>query len=449
MVGDTIAAIATPFGQGAVSLVRVSGPQARAILGEVLRGEGKVEAMIDRVSSLREVVDGAGERIDEVLVTIFGGPASYTGEDVVEISGHGGLLVTQAVLDRVLEVGARAAEPGEFTQRAFLNGKMDLTQAEAVMDLIEARTSLAMRAAHEQLEGRMGQQAEAIRAELIGLVAHVEAFIDFPEDDIDPDTGQELVGKIESVVGAMDGLLSTAEQGRILREGVRTVICGAPNVGKSSLMNCLLGFDRAIVSAQAGTTRDTIEEVISLRGIPLRLVDTAGVRESEDEVERAGIERTGKQIANAELVIEVVDGSKAPGETLTASDAAGKRHVLVLNKCDLGEDRSWNEGAGIRVSCMVATGMKGLEDAIVAAVMGGDIEMWSANPLAINARHQACFKKARQDAQAAADKLKAGEIPELVALELRSSLESVGQVVGKVDVEEILGEIFGRFCIGK
>ncbi|MEM8952570.1 MAG: tRNA uridine-5-carboxymethylaminomethyl(34) synthesis GTPase MnmE [Verrucomicrobiota bacterium] len=448
MFGDTIAAIATPFGQGAVAVLRVSGPRAKAIASAVLREAHGVSGMAPRRHYLRDVVDSDGQRLDEVLVTVFDGPASYTGEDTVEISGHGGTLVTRAVFDCVLEAGARAAEPGEFTQRAFLNGKIDLTQAEAVMDLIEARTDLALRASNEQLEGRIGDQAESLRAELIGVVAHVEAVIDFPEEDIDPDAGRELGERIEAVIVALDSLLSTADQGRILREGVRTVICGEPNVGKSSLMNCLLGFDRVIVSAQAGTTRDTIEEVISLRGIPLILVDTAGVRESTDEVERAGIERTAKQIGEAELVVEVVDASQSEGEILASSDVAGKRHILILNKSDLGVDPVW-EGRGVPFSCLEGTGMARLEEAIVASIAGGDVDSWSANPLAINSRHQACFRDARRDALAAAAKLAKGETPELVALELRSSLEAVGRVSGKVDVEEILGEIFGRFCIGK
>jgi tRNA modification GTPase len=449
MQEDTIAAVGTAFGQGAIALIRVSGPRARPLVSGIFKGAVSLEDAEARRAVFGRVVDGDGETIDEVLVTTFDEPASYTGEDVVEISGHGGLLVTQAVLDRVLEAGARAADPGEFTQRAFLNGKMDLTQAEAVMDLIEARTSLALRAAHEQLEGRIGREAESIRAELIGVVAHVEAFIDFPEDDIDPATGRALADKIDVILAAMDRLLATAEQGRILREGVRTVICGEPNVGKSSLLNVLLGFERAIVSARAGTTRDTIEEVINLRGIPLRLIDTAGVRESDDEVERAGMARTEAQMAQAEVVIEVVDASRPRGALLPVAAAAGRLHVLVLNKSDLGVDPSWEgEEGGVRFSCVADTGMEALADRVVGALMGQGVE-WSRNPVAINARHKACFKAARRDAAAALSKLGAGESPEFVALELRASRGGVGQVIGQVDVEEILGEIFGRFCIGK
>lgn len=458
MEEDTIAAIATPFGQGAIAALRVSGERAVEVAGKILRGGGGVATMTPRRSHLREVVDEDGNRVDEVLVTVFEAPASYTGEDVVEISCHGGVLVTQRVLDLLLAAGARPAEPGEFTKRAFLNGRMELTQAEAVMDLISAQTALAMRAANEQLQGRLGEVTLRMREDLIGILAHVEAFIDFPEEDIDPDTGAELCGRIEAVRRSIDDLLSTADQGRILREGVRTVICGEPNVGKSSLLNVLLGFDRAIVSEMAGTTRDTIEEVINLKGIPLRLVDTAGVRESEDAIEREGIARAEEQIAGAELVLEVVDAS-LPRPAETGANAArfaglrgeGKARLLVLNKEDLGIHESWKGDAGkggVPFSCLTREGIDALADRIYGKLTKGDAD-WSSNPVAINSRHKSCLGRAREYVAAAAAKLGAGESPEFVALELRSGLDAVGEIVGVADVEEILGEIFSSFCIGK
>lgn len=445
-VTDTIAAISTAFGQGAVALLRVSGPDALKVGKAVFRGKMSPP----RVQNFGVIADAEGERIDEVLVTFFEGPASYTGEDMVEIGCHGGLLVTQRILDSLLAASARAAAPGEFTQRAFLNGKMDLTQAEAVMDLIEARTSLALKAANAQLEGRLGKKVAVIRSGVLGLLAHVEAYIDFPEEDIDPETGDALLKKMRSIGADIEALLATSEQGRILREGVATVICGAPNVGKSSLLNVLLGFERAIVSDVAGTTRDTIEEFISMRGIPLRLIDTAGVRESEDVVEKAGIARTTKQMESADLILEVVDGSQPRGETsYTVPGRDSARHVLILNKEDLGIHPDW-EGAenSVRMSCLDEDGVAKLADEIFRRLTGGDVP-WGANIVAINARHRACLLRAKYRLEAADAALTGGLSAEYVALDLREAMDAVGEISGRADVEELLGEIFSSFCIGK
>src|SRR6516165_11893216 len=306
--GNTIAAISTPIGEGAIAVVRLTGAAALSILNRIFRSSVAPANFEPRHVYFGQIHDDAA-KVDEVLVTFFRGPASYTGEDVVEISCHGGLLVTRRLLDLVLSAGARMANPGEFTQRAFLNGKMDLTQAEAVMDLIRAQTELALRAANEQLSGRLGTELTEIREELLTTLAHVEAYIDFPEESIDPDTGKTLLNRIQSLSQQLDRLLATADQGRVLRHGLRTVIYGKPNVGKSSLLNLLLGYDRAIVSEIPGTTRDTIEEVINVRGIPVRLVDTAGKRSSADSIEQEGIRRTELQLAQADLVLQVVDAS--------------------------------------------------------------------------------------------------------------------------------------------
>lgn len=307
-MNDTIAAISTPLGEGAIAVLRMSGPRAVEIAGQVFRGKVRANAMAARMQRFGAICD-EGQKLDDVLLTVFRSPHSYTGEDVVEIAGHGGVLVARRILELLLKCGARSAEPGEFTQRAYLSGKMDLTQAEAVMDLITAQTDLALRAATEQLEGRLGERIRGLRERLVELLAHVEAFIDFPDEDIDPDTGDALRAKLDTARAETAALLATAGQGRVLREGVRTVIYGAPNVGKSSLLNLLLGYERAIVSARPGTTRDVIEEVISLRGYPLRLVDTAGIRESDDEIERAGMARTRRQVERADLVLHIADAS--------------------------------------------------------------------------------------------------------------------------------------------
>lgn len=432
-MNDTIAAISTPLGEGAIAVLRMSGPRAVEIAGQVFRGKVRAEDAPARVQHFGAIWDEE-RKLDDVLLTVFRAPRSYTGEDVVEIAGHGGVLVVRRILDLLLKNGARSAEPGEFTQRAYLSGKMDLTQAEAVMDLITAQTDLALRAAAEQLEGRLGARIRGLRERLVELLAHVEAFIDFPDEDIDPDTGDALRAKLDAARAETTALLATAGQGRVLREGVRTVIYGAPNVGKSSLLNLLLGYERAIVSARPGTTRDVIEEVINLRGYPLRLVDTAGIRESDDEIERAGMARTRQQVERADLVLHLADAS-AP-------------LLLVLNKSDLGEHPGWAGVEAVRISCLQNAGLTALEDAIIARITGGHAAHrdWS---VAINARHQACLAKALDDIQAAHRALTDGLSPEFIAEELRGALDAVGEVVGKADSEEILGKIFSTFCIGK
>lgn len=460
-MNDTIAAISTPFGEGAVALLRLGGERAVAVADAVFRGKTKLAEAEPRAQQFGRIVDENGSTVDEVLATVFRAPASYTGEDVVEISCHGGILVTRRILQLLLAHGARSAEPGEFTQRAFLNGKMDLTQAEAVMDLIRAQTDLALRAATEQLEGRLGAKVRELREQLLAMLAHVEAFIDFPDEDIDPDTGAALLTKLHVVSENVESLLRTADQGKILREGVRTVIYGAPNVGKSSLLNLLLGYERAIVSEQPGTTRDTIEEVINLRGIPLRLIDTAGVREAGDEIEKQGIERTQKQVERAELILHVVDATQprlASDEWLAKGMYDGReyergRAILILNKCDLGAHATWNYEPGsslmpVRLSCKTGEGMERLAETIFERVMGGGVATRDAG-IAINARHQACLQNAERYCTAAKKAIEDRISPELIAVELRAALDAVGEVAGKVDSEELLGEIFGTFCIGK
>jgi tRNA modification GTPase len=443
-VQDTITAISTPFGEGAISVLRMSGPASLEIASKCFRGKVGLRAMRPRMQFHGRFVDEMETPIDDVLLTVFRAPASYTGEDLVEIGCHGGILVTRRVLQRLLSAGARLADPGEFTQRAFLNGKMDLTQAEAVMDVITAQTDLALRAANEQLEGRLGERIGECREQLLNLLAHIEAYIDFPEEDIDPETGRELAASLERVERSAMSLLRTAEQGRILREGVRTVIYGQPNVGKSSLLNLLLGFERAIVSEIPGTTRDTIEEVINLKGIPLRLIDTAGLRESEDAIEKAGMERTRRHIELADLVLHVVDGSKCP----ESNDHKHDGELLVLNKSDLGEHPSWCGIAGVRMSCRDETGLVALADAIFDRVMGGARFSGDAS-IAINARHKACLQSAVKYCSAARDAIDEGLSAEFIAIEVREALDAIGDVVGRADTEELLGRIFSKFCIGK
>lgn len=450
LMNDTIAAVATAPGVGAVALIRVSGSEAFSLSSKIISSSTEVVKLEDRKACFTRVLSTDGESIDDVLLTPFHGPRSFTGEDTVEIACHGGVLVTKKVLQRLLEVGVKAAEAGEFSKRAFENGKLDLTQAEAIMDVISAQTDLALKAANDQLQGHLGKQAMNLREQVIEVLAHVEAYIDFPEEDIDPSTGASLVAKIDALVVKIEGLLGTAEQGRILREGLKTVICGEPNVGKSSLLNALLGFDRAIVSDVAGTTRDTVEEVINLKGIPLRLVDTAGIRESSDFIESKGIERSKQQIDTSALIIEVVDGSKAKNEATLLGEKAkeGKKHLLVLNKSDLGIDPSWQSEKVEIISTHSASSVDQFSENLVEFLSFSSINS-GGHMLAINARHQACLKLAKESLEKSKAGLLASEASEYVCLDLREAMEYIGDIAGRVDNEEIFDEIFGTFCIGK
>lgn len=448
MLNDTIAAVSTALGEAAISVLRVSGPQALDIAERVFQTRQPISELSARVAHRVSVTDSQRVVLDEGLMLFFRAPASYTGEDVVEFQGHGGLLVTQKVLESLLTAGARAAEPGEFTQRAFLNGKMDLTQAEAVMDLIHAQSTLAMRAAHEQLGGAIGREANTLREELLPVLAHVEAYIDFPEEDISPDTGAALTAKMDAVLDRAQRLIATSEQGRILRHGARTVICGEPNVGKSSLLNLLLGFERAIVSPTAGTTRDTIEEIIQVHGIPLRLVDTAGLREGGDDIEQVGIQRTHRELERADLILEVVDASLPPSSATRVKlpPEVESRRVLLLNKADLGISAGWE--SGVPISCAKGEGVDRLRDAIRDIVLLAG-PLMADHPVAINTRHKICFERLVTHVNAARTALLSGTAPEYVALDLREALAAIGEVVGVIDVEQILDVIFSSFCIGK
>ena len=448
MLNDTIAAISTAVGEAAISVLRVSGPKALAVAARVFQTKRPITEMTVRTAHRTHAAEKDGCVVDEGLLLIFRSPASYTGEDVIEFQGHGGLLVTQKVLEALLKAGARAAEPGEFTQRAYLNGKMDLTQAEAVMDLIHAQSTLALRAAHEQLGGAIGKEANFLREELLPVLAHVEAYIDFPEEDISPDTGAALVAKMDLVLSRARRLIATSEQGRILRHGARTVICGEPNVGKSSLLNLLLGFERAIVSPTAGTTRDTIEEMIQVHGIPLKLVDTAGLRDSRDEIERVGIQRTQRELKRADLILEVVDASQpsTSAKRVELTPEAESRRLLLLNKADLGVAAGWD--SGLPISCTGSLGVESLRDAIREIILKAG-PLMADHPVAINTRHKTCFERVVQHVETARSALLASTAPEYIALDLREGLQALGEVVGQVDVEQILDVIFSSFCIGK
>jgi tRNA modification GTPase len=442
----TIAAVSTPPGEGAIALVRLSGPQAIVVADKIFRGKQKPSEASTHLQQFGEILED-DRVLDQVMLSVHRAPATYTGEDVVEISCHGGVLVTARIWEACLHAGARAARPGEFTERAFLHGKMDLTQAEAVIDLIRAQTDLALRSATEQLEGRLGEKITRLREDLISLIAHLEAYIDFPDEDIEPDVGTDFLARLDQIRAQIDALLATADQGRIFREGVRVVIYGATNAGKSSLLNRLLGFSRAIVSEIPGTTRDTIEELVNLRGIALRLTDTAGLRpRTVDAIENEGIARTERSLSQADLILHVVDAS-APKPAHFNSQTSDVATLLLLNKNDLPAHEDWKNSEALRISCTTENGLAGLEEAILAKVSEQQWDVPSA--VAINARHRDCLRRALAACDDARRTLGQNLAPEFVAVDLRGALQAVGEVIGHTDMEQILDALFAQFCIGK
>ena len=448
MLDDTIAAIATPLGEGGLAVVRVSGPKALGVADRSFRGAGVPSEAESHTLHYGEIYRGE-QKVDEVMLAVMRAPKTYTKEDVVEISCHGGLLPAKLVLDTLLENGARLAQPGEFTKRAFLNGRIDLAQAEAVVDLIHSRTELALNAANEQLAGKLSQRINRLRDEMMVPLAHVEAHIDFPDEDISPDTKEQLLAKLEHGVKVMDDLLATANEGQLLRRGIRAAIIGRPNAGKSSLLNQLLGHDRAIVSAIPGTTRDTIEETANIRGIPVVFVDTAGLREAGDEIEEEGIRRSRASLAKAELVLHVLDASEllSPLDTKFLSESVAKKRVLIRNKIDLPVRLKLEEPT-IGVSCVTGEGLEGLKEAIKKVLWSGQIKSEMLQVM-INSRHQDALKRARSATWTAIDGFRKDETLEVVAMELRIAVNAIGEIVGKTSTEDLLDSIFSQFCIGK
>lgn len=454
MFDDTIAAIATPLGEGGLAVIRLSGPAALTIADKNFLpiGKSSVKPSLAATHTIHYgKIQRDGKNIDEVLLAVLRAPRTLTREDVVEITCHGGLLPAKMILDALLESGARLALPGEFTKRAFLNGRIDLTQAEAVADLISARTELALTAASEQLAGKLSQRVNVLRDDMMKVLAHVEAHIDFPDEDIAPNTKAQLLERLESAVAFMDELLRTADEGQILRRGIRAAIVGRPNAGKSSLLNQLLGHDRAIVSAIAGTTRDTIEETANIRGLPVVFVDTAGLRNSGDEIEIEGIRRSRATLAKAELILHVLDNSEpfTPEDEGYLAEFSGKKRILVRNKIDLPKKLSLpNDLKSIDVCCISGKGIEDLKDAIKNLVWAGEIHAEMLQVM-INSRHQDALKRARGAALQTIGALKENLTLELAAMDLRIAVNAVGEIVGKTTTEDLLDSIFSQFCIGK
>ena len=459
MIDDTIAAIATPLGEGGLAVVRVSGTQSLEVADKIFQpiGEKSVKPSGARTHTIHfgKIVRD-GKIIDEVLLAVLRAPRTFTREDTIEISCHGGILPAKLVLDAILQAGARLAEPGEFTRRAFLSGRIDLAQAEAVADLIHSRTELALATANEQLAGKLSQRINQLRDDLMKILAHIEAHIDFPDEDISPDTKEKLLQRLEDGILFMDELLRTANEGQILRRGIRAAIVGRPNAGKSSLLNQLLGHDRAIVSPIAGTTRDTIEETANIRGLPIIFIDTAGLREGGDDVEVEGIRRSRDSLAKAELILHILDSSKpfTPEDEKYFAEFAGKKSILVCNKIDqprkliLPQEVIARCSVTTDISCLSGQGIEALKDAIKNLVWAGKIEAGMLQVM-INSRHQEALGRAREAALRTLDALRADATLELVALDLRIGVNAVGEIVGKTTTEDLLDSIFSQFCIGK
>lgn len=456
MCEDTIAAIATPLGEGGLAVVRLSGAGAMAIADASFQPVGpyssKPSAAGSHTIHYGRIVNG-GRVIDEVLLATLRAPRTFTREDTVEISCHGGLLPAKLVLDTLLKNGARLAEPGEFTRRAFLHGRIDLAQAEAVADLIHSRTELSLSAANEQLAGKLSRRIDRLRDDLMLTLAHVEAHLDFPDEDIAPDARGKLLERLENAVVFMDELLRTATEGQILRRGIRAAILGRPNAGKSSLLNQLLGRDRAIVSPIPGTTRDTIEETANIRGIPVVFIDTAGLREAGDEIEVEGIRRSRQSLAAAELILHVLDASQplTPADADYLTEFAGKKRILVRNKTDLPSQFKLPadpDAPTVDVCCLNGQGIEALKDAIQQLVWTGKITA-EMSQVTINSRHQDALQRARNMTRQSADALRGSATLELVAIDLRIAANAVGEIVGKTTTEDLLDSIFSTFCIGK
>ena len=458
VTGDTIAAIATAPGEGGIGIVRVSGPCALEYARALFRRAGGAP-ITEHPQSHRAlygyVTRTGDEKLDECVLTYFAGPHSYTGEDVVELACHGSNVVLAQVLRGLIERGARLAEPGEFTQRAFLNGRLDLAEAEAVIDVIRARTDAALRVATVQLSGRLSREIRSLRHGLITLLAEIEAGIDFP-DDVEPPEDAELARRGSEVREQARTLLRTADAGRLYREGAALVLAGRPNVGKSSLLNALLGEERAIVTEVPGTTRDVIEESLNLRGIPVRAIDTAGLRETEDRVEALGVERTRAQLAAADLVIWLIDASEGVTEAdrSLAGELAGRRVVIAANKIDQGdrlEERDLAslmpaEAPVVRFSALTGQGMDTLEETVQQTLLG------DATPESVwvsNTRHQQRLQTAVTALDRAIQAAGEGFDQAAVALDLKLAAEALGEITGETVTEETISQIFARFCVGK
>ncbi|MCJ7640631.1 MAG: tRNA uridine-5-carboxymethylaminomethyl(34) synthesis GTPase MnmE [Desulfobacterales bacterium] len=456
---DTIAAIATSFGESGIGIIRISGPLAESISKHLFKPKKNKPPIVSHQFHYGEIVDPErGAPIDEVLFVFMKSPKTYTREDVVEIHCHGGYLVLQRVLELVLRQGARMAQPGEFTKRAFLNGRIDLTQAEAVVDLIRAKTMASLEIANQQLKGILHKEIGTLKESLIQHLALIEAHIDFPEEDLDPIFQETIKKDLQRMIERIYEMISTYEEGKIFREGVSCAIIGKTNVGKSSLLNILLREDRAIVTPIPGTTRDVIEEVLNIHEIPVRLLDTAGLRKTMDPVEIEGVRRTRERVAESDLVILVLDGGRPidVDDLEIFREIEKKKRVIVINKKDLPSVISVDDVKEkfprdpiVLISALKNEGIDLLKDAIYRSLIHRDVRTSPEYLIVANIRHKDALVRAKDGISNALRGLQDGVSPEFIAFEIRSSLEAVGEIIGETTTEEILHRIFEQFCIGK
>ncbi len=455
---DTIAAISTPPGEGAISIVRMSGEEAVSIAQKVFSGKDLTQAKSHTINYGHIVDPKTHEEIDEVMVSLMLAPKTFTREDVVEINCHGGIVATNRILQLLLVNGARLAEPGEFTKRAFLHGRIDLTQAESVMDLIRAKTDRSMKIALNQLDGNLSHLIDSLRKDILDVLAQVEVNIDYPEyDDVEEMTTKLLKEKAIEIKQRIEQLLKTASQGKIMREGLATALVGRPNVGKSSLLNHLLHEDKAIVTDVAGTTRDVIEEYVNVSGVPLKLIDTAGIRETDDKVEKIGVERSKKAIEQSDLVWLVLNAA----ESLTKEDLElirltnDKKRIIILNKTDLEEKLDRKELAKISenapvyaTSILKNEGVEALEEAISKLFFNG-IENSQSTVMVTNARHIALLKKAQNSLDSVLEGISSGMPVDLVQIDMTEAWNLLGEITGESYEDELLDQLFSQFCLGK
>lgn len=455
---DTIAAIATAIGEGGISIIRISGDRALQIVSSIFRGKNNRSILDIKSYTMRygHIVEReSGNLIDEVIVSYMKGPKSFTAEDTVEINCHGGVTSTNRVLEEVIKAGARVAEPGEFTKRAFLNGRIDLSQAEAVIDIIRSKTDLSMKSALMQSEGRLSREINQLQEKLLNVLAHIEFVVDFTEDDEEPDehTPIAVMDNLKAAINHIENLLGTASEGKILRDGLNMVIIGKPNVGKSSLLNALLMEKRAIVTDIPGTTRDVIEEYISLDGIPIKITDTAGIRDTEDVVEKIGVQRSKEKINHADLVVLMLDLSRPLEEEdkEIIDFISDKNYIVIFNKVDLERKLTLENNIklenSIEISAVVGTGIEALKQKIKDMFFKGEVNAESV--MITNTRHKEALYRAKEGCETALQQVQSGAYLDLVSIYVTSALKALGEITGSEIQEDLVNKIFSSFCVGK
>ncbi|WEV43661.1 tRNA uridine-5-carboxymethylaminomethyl(34) synthesis GTPase MnmE [Lactobacillus sp. ESL0684] len=453
---DTIAAISTPIGEGGISIVRLSGEAAVPIVNQIFKGKNLTKVPSHTINYGHIIDPETKQVIDEVMVSVMRAPKTFTREDIVEINCHGGIVVTNRILQLLLGHGARMADAGEFTKRAFMNGRIDLTQAESVMDIVRAKTDKAREVAEKQLEGGLLTKIQAMRQEILDTLANVEVNIDYPEYDADTITAKQMAGVSKSVIAKIERLLTTASEGTALRNGLATAIIGQPNVGKSSLLNYLTKSDKAIVTDVAGTTRDTLEEYVSVKGVPLKLIDTAGIRQTDNKVEKIGVERSKKALDQADLVLLLLDASHdlTPADQELIAATANKKRIIILNKTDLGQQLNKEELETTTASEVIATSilqeqnLTQLEDAIKQLFFNG-IENSNDEVLVTNQRQVGLLQKAKKQLEDVIIAVN-DEVPvDIVQIDLNGAWDTLGEITGESSPDELVNELFSQFCLGK